>query len=67
MNKSLKENDSGPFVRAHRRSLVVFLKILNFLEIKQSFIRDGRKVGSYMLMLNMLEEQVSIMETWKNS
>ena len=36
-------------------------------EIKQSIIRGGRKMGSYMLMWNMLGEQVSMMETWKNS
>ena len=45
MNKSPKERDSDPFVQAHRRSPVVFMKFLNFLEIKQRFIRGSREMG----------------------
>ena len=45
MNKNPKKKGSNPFVQAHRRSLAVFMKILNFLEVKRSFIRGGRKVG----------------------
>ena len=45
MNKSSKENGMDPFVQAHRRSLRVFMKILNCLEVKQSFIRYGKEVG----------------------
>ena len=37
------------------------------LEVKQSIIKGGREIGSYMLMWNILGEQVSMMETWKNS
>ena len=67
MNKSLKERSLDPFVQAHRRSPRIFLKILKVLQIKQSVIRGGRKVGSYVLMWNILVEQVFMIETWKNS
>ena len=67
MNKSLKEKGLDPFVQAYRRSLRIFLNFKIFLEVKQSIIRGGREVGSYLLMWNILWEQVYMMETWKNS
>ena len=36
------------------------------LEVKRSIMRGGREVGNYVLMWNILREQVSMMETWKN-
>ena len=66
MNKSPKARGLDSFVQAHKRSPRVFMKILIFLEVKRSFIRGVEKWGSYVLMWNMLEEQVSMMETWKN-
>ena len=45
MNKISKERSLDPFVQVYRRSPGVFMKILNFLEVKRSFIRVGREVG----------------------
>ena len=67
MNKSSEDRGPNPFVQAHRRSPMVFMKFLNFSKVKRSFIRGGREVGSYVMIWNILEEQDSIMETWKNS
>ena len=67
MNKSLKERGPNAFIQAHRRSPGVILNFLKHFKIKQNIIRGGREVRSYVLMGNILEEQVSMMETWKNS
>ena len=69
MNKSPKEKGSNPFVQAHIRSLGVFMIFFSLnLEVKRNIIiRGGREVDSYALMWNILREQVSTVETWKNS
>ena len=63
MNKSPKERGLNPFVQAHSRSPGVLLNFLNFLEVKRSIIKGGREMGSYVLMWNIIGEQVSMMET----
>ena len=65
MNKSPKEMGTYPFVQAHRRSPEIFMNFLKFYEVKRNIIRGGREV--YVVMLNILEEQVSMIEIWKNS
>ena len=45
MNKILKERHLNPFVQAHGRSPMEFMEFLNFVEVKQSFIRSGKEVG----------------------
>ena len=67
MNKSPKEKGSNPFVQAHIRSLGVFMIFFLNLEVKRNIIRGGREVDSYVLMWNILREQVFTVETWKNS
>ena len=67
MNKSPKERGSDLFVQAHRRSPGLFLNFLKKIEVKRSIISGGNEVSSYMLMWNILGEQVSMIETWKNS
>ena len=37
------------------------------MKLLLNIISGEKKLGSYVLMWNMLEEQVTIMETWKNS
>ena len=63
MNKSPKERGLDPFVQPHRRSPRIYMNFLNFLEVKRSITRGGKEVGSYVLMWNVLGEQVSMMET----
>ena len=67
MNKGLKERDPDPLVQAHRRSLRVFMKILNFWKSNETLSEMVEQWNSYMPMQNILREQVSMMETWKNS
>ena len=67
MNKSSKERDPNPFVQAHRRSPEVFLKFLNFWKSNEALSEVAEKWSSYVLMWNILGEQVFMMETWKNS
>ena len=45
MNKSPKEMSPDPFLQVHRKNPEVFMKILNFLELKRSFIRGDKEVG----------------------
>ena len=44
LNKSQNERGSNPFVQVHRRSLGVFLKFFNFVEVKPIIIRGGREM-----------------------
>ena len=67
MNKSPKERSPNAVIQAHRRSPGIILNFFTFFKIKQNIIRGGGEVSSYVLMWNILEEQVSMMETWKNS
>ena len=67
INKSSKERGSDPFVQAHRRSTRVFLKFFKFWKPREALSEVVEKCGSYMLMWNILGEQVSMMETWNNS
>ena len=67
MNKSPKENGPDPYVQTHRKSPGKFLNFYIFLKVKRIIISGGREMDSYVLMWNMLVEQVSMMETWKNS
>ena len=50
MNNSLKEKGLDPYVKAHKRSLVIFLNFLKKFNVKQSIIRGGREIDSYVLI-----------------
>ena len=63
MNKSPKEKSSDLFIQAQIRSPGIFMIFfLKFLEVKRSIIRYDREVGCYVLMLNILKEQVSMIK-----
>ena len=77
MNKCLdRKRPKSIYTSPYKKSRGI-LKILNFLEVKQSFIISGRELGSYLQMWNfldeqdsngevneVLEEQTSLMEMW---
>ena len=50
MNNSLKEKGLDSYVKAHKRSLVTFLNFKKKFKVKQSIIRGGRKIDSYVLI-----------------
>ena len=66
MNKIPKERGPDPFVQAYTRSPGVFMNFLKNFGSQTKHIKCGREMGSYVLMWNILGEQVSMMETWKN-
>ena len=64
MTKSLKERGLDPFVQAHRRRSKDIYEYFKFFGSQMKHNQRWQRSG---LMWNILGEQVSMMETWKNS